>query len=287
MGLFQRSTVMPEPLLALLLALSIPSVLWAQTAPKLEKELQPKEMSAADLAKAAQNPVANMNSIPVQFNWTTGGGLGDATQSVINVQPVLPLPINKEWILVARTVVPMVNLPLPGGQRSTGIGDIQGQFYFVPAESGKLIWGLGPIFSFPTATNSVLETGQFALGPTGVALAMPGPWVVGGIANNLWRVGGSDSTSAINALFLQPFINYNFGVSGWSLVTSPAITANWSAASGQEWTVPIGLGVSKITTVGKQSMSVSINYYHNAVRPDAAGADVIRMQFVLLYPKGR
>ncbi len=54
-----------------------PGVLAAQE-PETKADMQAK---AEELAKAAQNPVANMVSIPVQFNWTTGGGLGDETQS--------------------------------------------------------------------------------------------------------------------------------------------------------------------------------------------------------------
>ena len=47
-----------------------------------------------DLAKAAQNPVANMVSLPLQYNYYTGGGLGTNSAMVLNVQPVLPLPID-------------------------------------------------------------------------------------------------------------------------------------------------------------------------------------------------
>ncbi len=272
---------MRKLLLVSILALSIPAALAAQEA--TEAEAQAK---ATELAKAAQNPVANMNSIPVQFNWTTGGGLGDETQSVINVQPVLPLPINEKWNVISRTVVPIVNLPGGGTERLTGIADIQEQVYFTPAKSGGITWGFGPIFSFPTATNPAMETGQFALGPTFVALKIGKKWVYGALVNNLWRIAGSETTTPINAFFLQPFINYNLK-RGWAISTSPAITANWNAPSGQEWTVPLGLGVSKITMVGKQPMNVILQYYHNVERPTGAGADMVRMQFTLLYPRGK
>jgi hypothetical protein len=219
----------------------------------------------------------------VQFNFASNGGLGDATQLVTNVQPVLPLPINDDVNLISRTIVPFVSQPLADGERITGIADIQQQIYFSPAHPGKLIWGFGPIFSFPTATNAAVQTGQFALGPTAVLLTMQGPWVIGAVANNLFKIAGSDNTTAINSFFAQPFINYNLK-RGWAFSTAPAITADWNAESGQQWTVPLGLGVSKITRVGSQPMNVIIQYYRNVVRPDAAGADVVRMQFTLLYP---
>ena len=108
-------------------------------------------------------------------------------------------------------------------------------------------------------------------------------WVYGLVANQLWRIAGSTETEAINTFFVQPFINYNLK-RGWAISTAPAITANWDAPSGQQWTVPLGIGVSKVTRVGKQPLNVVLQYFHNVERPDAAGADLVRMQFTLLYP---
>jgi hypothetical protein len=263
------------------MALAVPVVLTAQQEPT-KAEMDAK---AEALAKAAQNPVANMNTIPVQFNWTTGAALGDETQSVINVQPVLPLPIDDDWNLISRTVIPFVSLPDGGTDRITGIADIQEQIYLTPAKPKGVIWGFGPILSLPTATNDAVNTGQFALGPTFVALKIGKKWVYGALVNQLWRVAGGDPDQAINAFFLQPFINYNLK-HGWALSTAPAITANWDAGSGQVWTVPVGMGVSKITMVGKQPLNIAMQYYGNVVRPDNAGSSLIRMQFTLMYPKG-
>ena len=256
-----------------------------------EKPAAPPATTAAEeeakvmaLAKASQNPVADLNTIPIQFNWFTGGGLGDQSLSQTNFQPVLPLEINEHINVVSRTVVPIMSVPTGGGEKVKGIADIQEQLYFSPSHPKGLIWGIGPIINFPTSTISEISTGQFALGPTAVLLAMPGKFVVGLIANQMWRIGGSDVTTPINAFYTQPFINYNLKL-GWSISTAPGITANWNAASGQEWTVPVGIGVSKITKVGNQAMNVSLQYYHNAVRPDNAGADQVRMVVALLFPR--
>lgn len=268
-----------KALLWSILSLTLPALLRAQ-------EPTPAEVAAKAqaLAKQTQNPVANLVTIPFQFNWNSGGGLGAQTQSILNIQPVLPLAITEKLIVVSRTIVPVVGQPLPSGERSTGIADIQEQLFFTSAKPGKIIWGVGPILSFPTATNSALVTGQFAAGPAFVVLAMPGKWVVGAIGNNLWRIGGDTTTTPISAFFVQPFINYNLK-RGWSLAYAPGITANWNAASGQQWTVPIGVGVSKLEMIGKQPVTLSMQYYHNIVRPDAAASYTVRMAFLLLFPK--
>src|SRR5262245_58755584 len=81
-----------------------------------------------DLAKAAQNPVANMVSLPLQYNYSTGDGLGTTSAMVLNVQPVLPLEVGKDWLVVSRTIVPFTNVPLlfiDSLRRSRGIADIQ------------------------------------------------------------------------------------------------------------------------------------------------------------------
>jgi hypothetical protein len=237
----------------------------------------------AKLAKAAQNPVANMVSLPLQWNYSTAGGLDSSTVLVLNVQPVLPVPIGERWLIVSRTVVPFLSIPLPNGEQSGGIGDIEEQAYFTKAKPGKITWGLGPIFSFPTATNFVARTGQWGLGPTAVALVMPGHWVIGTLVNNIWRIGGAAHGDVLNSFTVQPFINYNLP-HAWAISTAPLITSNWSAVSDQRWTVPIGLGVSKVTHVADQPLNLIAQYYHNLTHPRFAGSEELRLEVAALWP---
>ena len=66
--------------------------------------------------------------------------------------------------------------------------------------------------------------------------------MLGGLINNLWTFHDTDDAEPeTNALTVQPFINYNFGV-GWALAFSPLITANWDAESDQQWPCPSGSG---------------------------------------------
>jgi hypothetical protein len=248
----------------------------------------------ASLAKAAQNPVANMMSLPLQWNFYTAGGLGSKSMMVLNVQPVLPLPIGKDWLIVSRTVVPFTSVPLPGivpaidtsplgGPRVSGVADVQEQANFTSAKPGKLTWAIGPIFSFPTATNNVLRTGQWGLGPTAVGLVMPGKWVIGTLVNNIWRIGGAAHGHPLNTFTVQPFINYNLP-RAWAISTAPLITSDWSAPSGQRWTVPIGIGVSKITHVVEQPLNLELQYYHAVNHPSAAGSEQLRLEVAALWP---
>jgi len=243
----------------------------------------------ADLAKQSQNPVANLISLPLQYNYYTAGGLGDNSEMILNVQPVLPLPVGERWLVISRTIVPFVSIPLSvpfpltGDIRTGGIADVQEEAFFTKKEPEKFTWGVGPIFSFPTATNRLARTGQWGMGPTAVGLVTPGPWVIGLLANNVWRIGGDAHGHVLNNFTLQPFINFNLPFA-WAISTSPLMTADWSAPEGERWTVPIGAGVSKIAHIGDQPMSFEMQYYHNVNHPSTSGAESLRLEATMLWP---
>ena len=95
------------------------------------------------LAKAAQNPVANMISLPFQNNTDFNFGPDDDTLNTLNIQPVLPFSLNENWNIITRTIIPVVSQPglTPGQDRETGLGDTSFSAFFSPAVAGKLIWG--------------------------------------------------------------------------------------------------------------------------------------------------
>jgi len=242
--------------------------------------------SAEELAKAAQNPIANMISVPLQNNTNRGIGSNDATQNILNVQPVYPVDINEDWLLITRTIVPIVSSPdeYTGEDRVNGIGDTTLSLFVSPKDSSSgVTWGVGPIFLLPTASNDALGADKWGAGLSAVALAMPGNWVVGGVVSNLWSVRGSGEAD-INLLTLQPFVNYNLA-NGWYLTTAPIITANWEAEDDNRWTVPLGGGVGKIFKIGNQPLNGQISYYSNIERPEGTAGWQARVQLQFLFPK--
>jgi hypothetical protein len=264
----------------ILLVLSGPDC-WAQSPP--DQSAAPAH-NESELAKQTQNPVASLISVPFQFNFNSGGGLQDQTFFNLNIQPVIPFKLTDNWNMIARTIVPVVGIPGPDSTYFSGVGDIQEQIFISPSKPGALIWGVGPLFSVPTATADPAETGSWAAGANFVALTMQGPWVLGALVNNLWTFSDSGDPTEVNTFLLQPFVNYNFG-KGWAISSAPVITANWDAPSGQEWTVPVGIGIARTVVFNRRPISLAVQYYHNVERPDGAGANQIRFQVSLLYPK--
>jgi hypothetical protein len=242
----------------------------------------PAHDDATAIAKKLQNPVANLISLPIQWNINTAVGPDRQDQSIINIQPVIPFHITEEWNLITRTIVPIINTPVPDWE--TGLGDIQLSLFASPAKPSKFIWGLGPIFQFPTATDDALGQGKWCAGPTAVGLYMDGPWVVGALINQIWSFAGDDDREYVNQMLIQPFINYNLP-DGWYLTSSPIITANWEADSDDTWTLPLGGGVGKVFKIGHQMVNCSMQTYYNVVTPDFGPEWTLRFQFTLVFPQ--
>lgn len=65
-----------------------------------------------------------------------------------------------------------------------------------------------------------------------------------------------------NLMTFQYFINYN-PPRGWYLSSSPIVTANWKAASGNVWVVPLGGGVGRVFRLGLQPVNATVQFYGN------------------------
>ncbi|NQT82616.1 neuromedin U [bacterium] len=242
------------------------------------------EAEDPDLAKASQNPVSDLISLPFQNNTNFDVGPFDRTQNILNIQPVYPFNVGK-WNLINRTIAPLIYQPIGENDDEFGLGDINHTTFLSPAAPGKVIWGAGPVLSFPTATDDVLGTEKWSAGPSVVALTMPGRWVLGGLVSNLWSFAGDSDRAHVNQMLLQHFVNYNFD-KGWYLTSAPILTANWKVDSDNRWTVPFGIGVGKIFRIGKQPINRSLQFYYNVEKPDTTGADwAFRFQVQFLFPK--
>jgi hypothetical protein len=99
-----------------------------------------EDAKTEELAKETQNPVVNLISVPFQNNFNFGIGPNDATQWVLNVQPVIPISLNKDWNLITRTIMPIINQPspAPGIPSAFGLGDILALFLCALAVAGAI-----------------------------------------------------------------------------------------------------------------------------------------------------
>ncbi len=261
--------------------------------------------SSAELARQLSNPIANLISVPLQNNLDYGGGAQRAgSQYLLNIQPVIPFKLTDDWNLITRTIIPFTDVVhiIPGNP--VGLGDIVQSFFFSPAKpTNGVIWGVGPVFLYPTATRDEISANQFGAGPSIVALTQSNGYTVGILANQIWGIGapganglgggsilGDDGSTIvvppgrsprINATYLQPFASYTFPTRT-TVTMNAESTYNWT---NNTWTVPITAGVSQLLKVGDQPISIGISGKYYAVRPEGAPAWGARFTLTFLFPK--
>ena len=254
--------------LLLLLVLSVPAV---------------AEDSDAELAKKTLNPIASLISVPLQSNWDFGIGSADATKYTLNVQPVIPISINKEWNLILRTIVPVISMesPVPGGDSKSGLGDITQSFFFAPVKLvDGWILGAGPVFLYPTGAQA-FSSKKLGAGPTVVALKQQSGWTIGMLANHIWSFAGPSGNQDVSATFLQPFLSFTTKTYT-TLGVNTESTYDWVNS---QWTVPFNLSVTQLLKIGGQPLTLQAGYRYYADAPDGGPDWGLRFTFTLLFPK--
>jgi len=241
-------------------------------------------VAAQDLAKSTHNPFED--SIKVPFQATTGFSIGphhNAAES-FNIEPLIPLRLNSQWDLITQPNLTVTYLPSPHEQY--GLQDVQTSFFLTPHNAHEWLWGIGPIFQFPTATATELGTGGWSAGPTSAVIYSNGPWFNGVLAYQLMSFAGNRDRGSVNQTFIEPELSYNFE-SGWYIDSNPSITMDWTADTADAWTLPVGADAGKAFTFGSQAMSMQAGSYYLVERPAGNPQWIVRVQLTLLFPTGK
>lgn len=182
------------------------------------------------IAKQLQNPIASLISVPFQGNFDYGIGVADGSKMTLNIQPVIPISISENWNLIARVILPVISQTNVVGNSGsqTGLSDAVVSSFFSPKAptSNGIIWGVGPVLLVPTATDNLLGTEKFGMGPTAVALKQVGGITIGGLINHIWSVAGNENRQDVNTTFVQPFLAKNFK-GGYALALNTELTQDW------------------------------------------------------------
>ena len=266
--------------------------------------LLPITLTAEDLQKAAQNPVASLISLPFENNINFDVGPSDEKAYNTLVKPVYPVQVSENFNLINRVIAPVIYLEgqdavgppdasfelggsqvFPGTSSEFGLGNVQYQAFFSPARPGELIWGVGPAFELPTNTDKKLGSDTWSAGFAAVGLTIQGPWVIGLLVQNIWDVASESGEPDVNRATVQPILNYNLS-NGWYLTAGTTMSANWEADSGEEWTVPLGGGIGRLVRFGKQPVDFKLVAYDNVEKPEFSAEWSLQFTVKMLFPKG-
>jgi len=240
---------------------------------------------ADELAMKLQNPIASLISVPFQSNFDFGGGpAGNGFQFKMNLQPVIPISLNQDWNLISRTILPVVSQDdIIGSSSQSGLSDALQSFFFSPAKPTRdgWIWGAGPVFMLPTATDHLLGAEKWGAGPTGIVLKQNNGWTYGALANQIWSFAGESDRADVNATFLQPFVSYTTKTKT-SFMLNTESTYDWVNA---QWTVPVNFMLQQVVKIGNQPVAFQLGYRYYADKPDNGPDWGLRFAVIFLFPK--
>jgi hypothetical protein len=277
----------------------------ALTAARLLAQTAPDD---AKVLSTFQNPVGNLISVPFQNNTNFPIGRFSRIQNVLNVQPVVPIQVSENWLILSRWITPVVYQPdlgvscrssghianqicdrrefdsAPEGG-ANGLGDLNPTFFLSPAHPGKLVWGFGPTFLAPTATSPTLGQGKWGAGPS---IVLPEHWTIGVLSNNIWSFAGNQGRVRVNQFLAQYFVTRNFE-HHWFLTTAPILTANWRAPGDNQWLVPFGGGFGKMARFFDERVVWQMHLYYNAIHPRDLPYSKwqVRLEVALLFPAAK
>ena len=150
----------------------------------------------------------------------------------LQITPTFPISLGSDWNLINRVVFPFLSVPFnkgfgdcmglaPGAiltdcpsfpglladpyDRTNGFGDMVYVGLVAPKKpikiestGGVVIWGVGATSMFPTASEDVLGTGKYSLGPTAVVGYLGREWMFGIFPQHWWSVGGDSKRADVN-----------------------------------------------------------------------------------------
>lgn len=221
-----------------------------------------------ELARKAADPTASLMALNLRYTRIPEFHGLDANADLSQFQTVLPF---RAWNTsnILRTTVNYTN----SGPATDGLADVT-VFNLTVFDERWGRWGVGPVAQLLPGKDGKSDN-TFALGPAVGFVASRGRWTYGLFNQNLFA-------GDIGISSLQPVIAYQLG-NGWAVATGDAQwTYDWERSAFVN--LPVGLLLSKVASIGGQSVKWSINPEYNLRDQQGLPKWTVRLGFSLLVP---
>lgn len=247
------------------------------------------EASLQEVSRQINNPISTLWQLTLdnQITGLGGGGLEGVEPAYTGTfQPTIPVSLGKlglgrfDWAedfnVITRLTLPFVEtVPLPlgsgSGDRRSGFGDIQLGSVLAPNRRYGFVWGLGPTFIFPSASDDALGQGKWQAGPALVAGHHGKQWTAYAIVQQWWSFAGDDDRADTSQLCLN-YVMLRSLPHQWQIGMQPSMLVDWKASPGDKVTFPVGLGVGKTVRIGNIPVQLWAEADYYPVRPDDVSA---------------
>jgi hypothetical protein len=235
-----------------------------------------------NLAKELANPVANLVSMPLQWEYNRGMGKNQngANQTLL-FQPLIPIDLSGGDIFILRPIISGTRQMNVNGYSGYGMSNITIESFYSPYTGSSWLWGVGPYAVSPAGNSGQFGSQQTGAGVTAHLINRQDGWTYGVLGYQSWSVGGNPVFGTQNNLYAQPFIAYTTAKS-WTFSTNMEAQYNYDA---RRTTNPWYAGVSKLEVIDGIPVEFSAGpmYYVNSIpgAPQGWGARAI-LTFVLI-----
>ena len=201
-----------------------------------------------DEVNTANNPLADLIAINLHNYYAPRlNGVPDQSANTMFLRMVTPF-----WRVIPRVSLPIKVLPAdlsdPNVASVSGIGDLNiFATVVVTPDDSPAMFGIGPIYTAPTASNDALGNGKHEVGAAAITIYTKGILLVGGLLNYQIGVGGDADKPRTQYIAAQPFFIVQLG-KGYYLRSSPIWFFDLEKPT---YNVPFGLGAGKAIPTDK------------------------------------
>ncbi len=205
------------------------------------QEAASADATTAEVVAQANNPLASFKTLNLHNYYVpTSFGVPDESANTFWLRYAQP---------IGRVLI-RASLPFPtalGADSESGIGDLNAFAAYLVVQDPSTTFGVGPIFTAPTASNDLLGGGKWMAGAAAVAYLIPNPqFQYGGLVTWQTSFAGDSDREDASVLAVQPFAMWQLG--GGTYLRSTGIWL-FNLETG-DYNVPFGLGIGRVIKTG-------------------------------------